>query len=79
MHSFFFVLALLILVTVIYVFAYRMGYKDAQTKALFAVREVAEPVSCLLDQLNETLDEAADNKNRQKDDDYPPEGATPLK
>ena len=79
MHSFFFVLALLILVTVIYVFAYRMGYKDAQAKALFAVREVAEPVSCLLDQLNETLDEAADNKNLQKDDVDPTEDVTPSK
>ena len=69
MQSFFFVLALLILVTVIYVFAYRMGYKDAQSKALLAVREVADPVNCLLDQLNATIDVAADNENQRNDDD----------
>ena len=67
MQSFLFVLALLILVTVIYVFAYRMGYRDAKSKALFAVREVADPVNCLLDQLNATLDKAADSESQQID------------
>lgn len=78
MHSFFFVLALLVLVTLIYAFAYRMGYRDAQTKALFTVRQFADPVTCLLDKLNETIDEAAHNEDKKNDDDGSAQGPTPM-
>ena len=58
MKSFFFVLSQLILVTIVYAFAYRAGYRDAQSKAMSVVRKFADPVTSLLDQLNESIEEA---------------------
>ena len=44
MKSFFFVLAQLTLVTAVYAFAYRTGYRDAKSKAMSVVRKFADPV-----------------------------------
>ena len=66
MKSFFFVLSQLALVTIVYVFAYRAGYRAANSKAMSVVREFADPVTCLLDQLKDSIDEAAEGE-----DDHP--------
>jgi len=63
MKSFFFVLAQLTLVTIVYAFAYRAGYRDAKSKAMSVVRKFADPVKCLLDQLNESLEEAREDEH----------------
>ena len=67
MQSLFFVLAQLILVTLVYAFAYRTGYRQAQSKAMSAVRKFADPVTCLLDKLNESIDEAANDEHNKKE------------
>ena len=66
MKSFFFVLSQLTLVTIVYAFAYRAGYRDAQSKAMSVVRKFADPVTSLLDQLNESIEEAAEDEKKQK-------------
>jgi len=63
MKSFFFILAQLTLVTIVYAFAYRAGYREAQSKALSAVKKFADPVTCLLDQLNESEEEAIEDEH----------------
>ena len=62
MKSLFFVLSQLILVTLVYAFAYRAGYRSAQSKAMSVVRKFADPVTCLLDELRESVDEARDDE-----------------
>ena len=57
MKSLFFVLSQLILVTLVYAFAYRSGYRSAQSRAMSVVRNFADPVTCLLDELRESVDE----------------------
>jgi len=42
MKSFFFVLAQLTLVTIVYAFAYRAGYRDAKSRAMSVVRKFEE-------------------------------------
>ena len=66
MHSFFLILALLCLVAAVYTFAYRTGYRSAQCKALLSIKEVAEPVSCLIEELNSTIDKALDDEAEKK-------------
>ena len=58
MQSLFLLLAHLFLVTLVYVFAYRTGYRAAQYRALPSVGKTAKPVSCLLEELDETFDDA---------------------
>jgi hypothetical protein len=67
MKSFLFVLAQLMLVTIVYAFAYRAGYRDAKSKAMSVVRKFADPVTCLLDQLNESIEEAQEDEHRTSD------------
>ncbi len=64
MKSFLFVLSQLSLVTIVYAFAYRAGYRNAQSKAMSVVRKFADPVTCLLDQLNESMEEAPEDDPR---------------
>ena len=66
MKSFFFVLAQLTLVTIVYAFAYRAGYRDAKSRAMSVVRKFADPVTSLLDQLNESIEEATGDEQEQK-------------
>jgi hypothetical protein len=68
MKSFLFVLAQLSLVTLVYIFAYRSGYRNAQSKAISVVKEFADPVTCLLDSLSENIEESVKeaDKNRLK-------------
>ena len=66
MKSFFFVISQLALVSIVYVFAYRAGYRAANLKAMSVVREFADPVTCLLDQLKDSIDEAVEGE-----DDHP--------
>ena len=75
MQSFFFVLALLVLVTIIYIFAYRMGYRDAQSRALLTVQQFSDPVTCLLDKLSASIDEAAHHEDEQNDDNHSTPGS----
>ena len=58
MKSLLFVLSQLALVTLVYAFAYRAGYRSAQSKAMSVVRKFADPVTCLLDELRESVDDA---------------------
>jgi len=48
----------LIIVALVYVFAYRSGFKAAQAKASLIVREMASPMTRLIDNLDRTVDEA---------------------
>jgi len=64
MKSFLFVLSQLSLVTIVYAFAYRAGYRNAQSKAMSVVRKFADPVTCLLDQLNGSIEEAQEDEHR---------------
>jgi hypothetical protein len=67
MQSLFLLLAHLCLVTLVYIFAYRTGYRAAKYRALSTVRKIAKPGSCLLEELNETFDgapEVEDEKHR---------------
>ncbi len=63
MKSFFFVLAQLTLVTAVFAFAYRAGYRDAQSKAMSVVRKFADPVTTLLDQLNESTEKMTEDED----------------
>ncbi|UCD81405.1 MAG: hypothetical protein JSW26_08280 [Desulfobacterales bacterium] len=66
MKSFFFILAQLTLVTLVYAFAYRAGYRSAQSKAISVVKKFADPVTCLLDSLNDTIDEAVEDEGKKE-------------
>jgi hypothetical protein len=66
MKSFFLVLAEMTLVTIVYAFAYRAGYRDAQSKAMSVVKKFADPVTCLLDQLNESKAEAKETEHEDE-------------
>ena len=66
MKSFLFVLSQLSLVTIVYAFAYRAGYRNAQAKAISVVKKFADPVTCLLDQLNESIEEAQEDEQEPK-------------
>jgi hypothetical protein len=65
MQSLFLLLAHLFLVTLVYVFAYRTGYRAAKYRALSSVRKMSEPGSCLLEKLNETFDDAPDLEDKK--------------
>ena len=67
MKCFFFVLAQLTLVTSVYAFAYRVGYREAQSKAMSVVKRFADPVTGLLDQLNQSMEEAKEDEQEQKE------------
>jgi len=62
MKSFFFVLSQLALVTIVYACAYRAGYRAAQSKAMSVVRKFADPVTSLLDQLSDSIEEATEDE-----------------
>ena len=62
MKSLLFVLSQLILVTLVYAFAYRAGYRSAQSRAMSVVRKFADPVTCLLDELRDSVDEAKEDE-----------------
>ena len=66
MKSFLLVLAQLSLVTLVYFFAYRAGYRNAQTKAISIVKEFADPVTGLLDSLSGNT-EASQHDEDKKD------------
>ena len=66
MKSFFFILSQLTLVTAVYFFAYRAGYRNAQSKAISVVKKFADPVTCLLDNLSDGIDEAAEEQNEKE-------------
>jgi len=67
MKSFLFVLSQLSLVTIVYAFAYRAGYRNAQSKAMSVVRKFADPVTCLRDQLNGSMEEAQEDDQEKKE------------
>ena len=66
MKPFLFIVAQLTLVTLVYVFAYRAGYRSAQSKAISVVKKFADPVTCLLDSLNASIDETAEDHPEKK-------------
>jgi hypothetical protein len=63
MKPFFFLLSQLSLVTIVFIFAYRAGYRAAQSKAVSVVKKFADPVTSLLDQLNESIEQARDDEH----------------
>lgn len=65
MKSFLLGLGQLSLVTLVYFFAYRAGYRSAQQKAVSVVKKFADPVNCLLDSLCETVDEAVEDDRKK--------------
>ena len=65
MKSFLLVLGQLSLVTLVYFFAYRAGYRNAQSKAISIVKEFADPVTCLVDSLDENIDDPINDKNKK--------------
>jgi hypothetical protein len=67
MKSFLFIVSQLTLVTIVYAFAYRAGYRSAQAKAISVVKKFADPVTCLLDSLNDSIDKAAEDSHEKKD------------
>jgi len=76
MKPFFLVMVQLSLVTLVYVFAYRAGYRSAQYKAISVVKKFVDPVTCLLDSLSETIDEsviAEDKKGLKQRTPNPPD------
>jgi len=66
MKSFLFVMAQLSLVTLVYVFAYRAGYRNAQSKAISVVKKFADPVTCLLDSLSENIEESVKDESKKR-------------
>ncbi|UCD87381.1 MAG: hypothetical protein JSV01_06395 [Desulfobacterales bacterium] len=58
------VLAQLVLVGVVYVVAYKNGYKAAQNWAASTVQEFSEPVNELLDALRRTVDESLESQDQ---------------
>ena len=66
MKSIFFIMGQLGLVTAVFFFAYRAGYKSAQSKAISVVKKFADPVTCLLDNLNDALDETAEAQKKKE-------------
>ena len=66
MKSFLLVLAQLSLVTLVYIFAYRAGYRSAQSKAISAVRKFADPGTCLLDSLSKNIDETVNDEDQNR-------------
>jgi hypothetical protein len=66
MKSFFFIMAQLTLATLVFAFAYRAGYRSAQSKAISVVKKFADPVTCLLDSLNDAIDEAVEEQNKKE-------------
>ena len=67
MKSVFFILMQLGLVTAVFFFAYRAGYRSAQSKAIAVVKKFADPVTCLLDNLNDAIDETAEAQKEKED------------
>jgi len=64
MKPFFFLLSQLSLVTIVFIFAYRAGYRAARSKAVSVVKKFADPVTSLLDQLNESIEQARDDEHQ---------------
>jgi hypothetical protein len=56
MESFLLIIVLLTLVTIVYVSAYKIGYKAAQAKAASVMQEFSEPVTELMDKLHQSVE-----------------------
>ena len=63
MKPFLFMLSQLSLVTIVFFFAYRAGYRAARSKAVSVVKKFADPVTSLLDELNESIEQARDDEH----------------
>jgi predicted PurR-regulated permease PerM len=55
----------LVLVAIVYLVAYRDGYRAAQAKASLIVREFASPMERLVEDLNRTVDEALEREENR--------------
>lgn len=64
MKSYLLILAQLSLVTLVYVFAFRAGYRSAQAKAASVVKKFADPVNCLLDSLCDQVEDIVDDDGK---------------
>jgi archaellum component FlaF (FlaF/FlaG flagellin family) len=65
MDTLIWVIAQLVLVAIVYVVAYKNGYKAAQIWAASTVQEFSEPVNELLDALSRTVDESLESQNEK--------------
>ncbi len=68
MKSFFFALTQLTFVALVYAFAYRAGYRDAQSKAMSVVNKFAHPITDLLDKLNATVEQVTKDHDNGEDE-----------
>lgn len=66
MEKLFLILAQLTLVTIVYYFAYKSGYKASQAKAEAVVKEFTGPVNSLFDKLNQEVNQAIENEKRKE-------------
>lgn len=55
----------LVLVAVVYIFAYKNGYKAAYARAASTVQEFSEPVNELLYKLRQTVDQSLKSQNEK--------------
>ena len=68
MVNFFGAAALLVFVMLIYISAYRTGYKAAKSEAASVLKAYSEPITDLLDQIDQSLDKQIKNdRHRCKD------------
>ena len=56
----------LVIVAIVYVVAYRSGFRAAQARASLIVRELASPMERLLENLNRTVDQALERGEKQQ-------------
>jgi hypothetical protein len=56
----------LIIVALVYVFAYRSGFKTAQAKASDIVRELASPMERLIENLDRAVDAAIEREEKRQ-------------
>jgi hypothetical protein len=55
----------LVIVAIVYLVAYRTGFRAAQAKASLIVRELASPMERLLENLNRAVDQALEREEKQ--------------
>jgi hypothetical protein len=60
------ILAQLTLVTLVYYFAYKSGYKASQAKAEAVVKEFTDPVNNLFDKLNQEVNRATEAEKKKE-------------
>ncbi len=66
MHTALFATVQLMIVSLVYVFAYRSGFKAAQAKTSLIVRELASPMERVIENLDRSVDEAIEREKKRQ-------------